>query len=1583
MQSDVDKFIASTRKEVSNHFRKSGDLTQSASHDFLGEVLQKPGDECQFSESALKNSDMSNIRSMSTKCAGLAETNSNLSEDAHFVNFINDIQPLEPFSAFRSKNLRSEVTTNVQDINDLGNTDKTKQNLDHSNKTESAVVFNKASNEDVSKSLRGDMTKKFSNLCEILDTEKAMLQKLDNELKISKILHSKDFGRDLNLSRKATSEPSLMEDLKASTGCDNVAQYIAKKKRKGGRPRKNSNTKVKKGRKKRTQTKPKVKPSGTMAVLKALEKGKPLGNRGKNKTKRPGRPKGKGKKAQVEEGNKEAQSESTKSSADPEANPVPNKTLDVTKDDEPKPSPSPDPTADAQKASIPRETTTNTEKPSPHTESTTNTEKALPSTRPATNTEKAFIPPVLTTNAGTSPVRELRRSVMDTDVLENLDKIGGIKYETGSVDLRRKYRSFERLCFGLGCTVPPTKQELEMCSQLSLWGDDSSLSQYETSVYQSCLLRSRSFESIWRKFCNRVIGIIRRYTLQGVKRLLRIINEQNLVEPFLKVVLVDLGSDRQDQQLFISILQEELNQTLREKQMLLKVTVTNNNSVDDIVNQIYIQMYQLLLLSSAATSASSTDLRIGRSTEPKDQYYYYLHQDYVAITRGEKSWSESQFSGENLLDGLVKLYENFFSDNELVVIIDKINPMINDVLYMFQMLKRRRLMKINSVLIVCSNNEYLETYCNSLIYSNLGIFECSMFMISCLVDDIVQVLLYDTKVQDFIPNFRMVKEIYETFINQDSSLTLMILRVYQLYEQYYNNHIFSYLSIVPPFVFESQKGAPEYDIVMDLNSHWIFPSSPYYEPRVDVPEPNTTKAPPKGRPKKRAKADPKGGTKRATRKSAESAAEGDAKDGDEAVKILSEQETVNCGGDENNGVAGEAELVVGYKNQLAGVFRTHIPGFITGNKELEQVVLPPESLMKSTEDTSRLSDMSTTTSLNNITSMSKYGSPYSATSDIQTESSVRKRKDLSGSSPNTGTFNASFGSSRNEPFNRTANTGRTDTTGAKIGGGSRIVLRSDSESTSNTASPTPSKPVNTARINTRSNTNSANTSLTSNKSHTRNTNNSIRANNNLNNNRSQGTNNSNDNKQLTTNTTNNQLHTVTNTNNINTNTTKNQPTTSSTTQLNINNSGIGRVSNFDEMASWSREVGPRAFAETTGFMADFDYEDSSDVEYERYGDLNKTTMLKRAKRMYSLYSLLSISNNMSENYVAYLELKLVEELDLQKVILELLPLNTLILMQRRILFQLGVNFLYKLLIFLPDSAMTMHRITHLLNAMPMFDQKPNDEPAEDLDKPLKDLIKRVIKYMYKKCHLNMNKEEGIESLRNIVVSFNHHYRSVIQTVMDIQLLLDGGRNVYETDHMIYEYSTVLDEKLSVPKLAKDIRFKLHMCFFPLIVTYKLASIMGVQRYTNTFGPAPGPQGVPSPAPAATTLTTVGPRAAPTVGDMATDMVDEQDIILYIYKYIRYKIINMWKLFIIYYYIATSRQARPARRRGLVEIYVKFNVNIELLEKIHKIVLLSQTTSAFANLKDSRSLMDTNLTEGDVQLCCLMKNSLSNINVKFL
>ncbi|BAM41228.1 conserved hypothetical protein [Theileria orientalis strain Shintoku] len=1365
MESDIDMFIKSTGREVSSDFPKSGDATQSAPSNVFGglsgnqlyysiEILQKPGEECLDSESDLKDSDISNDHSISTSCTSLAENNATLSEGGALGKSLADIQQSDKSPKVRSKNTGSEGTTKVPDMNCVETTDKDHQTDNKSNKTESLRMFGKGSTEDVSKSLLGNMTKKFSNLCEILDTEKLKLKKLDQELKISKILHSKDFNRDLNLSRNVMEkETTLMEDLKGSAKCDDVVEYLAKKKRKKKTSKsKSQDSKGKKSKKKRRSCSPSI-----LSILEALEKGDPLdshrestsGDEVKNRHRR--------KRAEIEEYSTKEQSDFNEYLTDKGENPLPTRTLDASKEDTPKTNttsvaavkndkslkllgqkartekalnPS-EQKARTEKALNPSEQKARTEKASAHSEAKTGTVKTLTFEESATSTERAFAEPENATYRETATDsesvtdREFRRAVMDTDVLENLDKMGGIKYETGSVDLRRKYRSFERLCFGLGCTVPPTKQELEMCSQLSLWGDDSSLSQYETSVYQSCLLRSRAFESIWTKFCNRVIGMIRRYTLEGLKNLLKIVNEEHLVEPFLKVVQVDLGSDRQDQQLFISILQEELTQKLSSKQILLKLTVKNNDTVDDAVNQIYIQMYQLLLL------------------------------------KGEKSWNDTHFSGDNLLNGLVNLYENYFADHELLVIIDKINPIINDILYMFQMLKRRRLMRVNSVLLVCSNNEYLERYCNSLIYSNLGIFECSMFMISCLVDDIVQVLLYDTKVQDFIPNFRMVMEIYDTFANQDSSLTLMILRVYQLYEQYYNKQIFSHLSIVPPFVFESGGGAEDkYDIVMDLKAALIMP----------------------------------------------------------------------------------------------GLFRhRHGSG------------LPVDCNMATTEN-------------NNLTT----------TSNIFTNTNIN-----------------------------------TDTV-------SNNNINIDTVSNTN--------------INTDTGSNNNNSLLPTNKN------------------------------------TSNQVHTVTDTSNSNSN---NQQNTNSTTQHKSNDS-VRSVNNGDEKTSGATEAGSGASGETMGYMVDLDYKDNSEVEFEQYGDTNRMSMLKRAKRMYSVYSLLSISNNMSENYVAYLELKLVEELDLQKVILELLPLNTLILMQRRILFQLGVNFLYKLLVFIPDSAIPTHRITHIIDAMPMFDPKASDDAPEELEKPLRDLIKRVVKYIHKKCHLNQNKREGIELLKNILESFNCHYKSVIQTAMDIQLLLDGGRNVYETDRMINEFSTILDIKMPIPKLVKEIRHKLHLCFFPLIVTFKLSDTLVVQPYTNAFRTTPSAQMAPTPAPATTTLTTSAPSAPPAQGEAAKDSVDEKDIILYIHKYIRYKIINMWKLFIIYYYIATTRQGRPVKPQGLVEIYVKFNVNIELLEKIHRIVLLSQNTSAALASKDSlRSLQEKKLPEGDVQLCLLMKNSLSNINVKFL
>ncbi|XP_955048.1 uncharacterized protein TA04125 [Theileria annulata] len=828
----------------------------------------------------------------------------------------------------------------------------------------------------------------------------------------------------------------------------------------------------------------------------------------------------------------------------------------------------------------------------------------------------------------------------------------GIKYEPVDMDVRRKYKSFEQLCFGLGCLVCPTKQELEMCKQLSSLPDASALSQYETSVYQGCILRSRAFETIWRKFCNRVIGIVRRYILKGIENLLKIIESQELIDPFLKLVLIDLGTDRRDQQLFLNILLEELNNLIKQKYILIRVN--NNNNLNDIIKQMYIQLYTQLLLANKNLNVSTTN-------------------------------------NNNILNKLIHLYNSFinkFNTNntngsveccgyEFVIVVDKLNEYINDILYLFQMIKRRKLLPINCIVVISTNNEYLEKYCNTRIYSNLGIFECGVITVSSIIEEILQVLMFDVYVQDFIPNFQILQDLYDQYINIDNSFTLFILRVYQMYEQYYNSFIFSYLSILPTHFFKFTNSEDYYtDILLD--------SEISSDPKTDI---NMVQ-----------------GSQMNLDKNLNPYT--NAKD-----KLLNNDILVNTG----------------------------------NNKLLNNNIL-----------------VNNGTKLLNNNKLVNNGSNVTANNKLVKNNKMNESKTIS-----------------NE-MECVVEICNTETSDNEID----VVVQKK-------PAPKPSE---------------------------------------------------------------------------------------------------------NKLESCESEV------------------------YSENG-VNILELLD-VKNLYSVYSLLCLSNNMSENSVAYFDVKLGLSMPLEKITLEYLPLNTLILLQRRILFQLGVHLLFKSLDFIPEFYTFKSKILKL---------------TKDFD-DYKDLINKLVKHITTLCsETNSFYSKSILKLKRLFTNFNKYYSRYKNLLIKIEIFLNNN-NLKGIKPKLDDLNRTIrvSNNYDCTNMINDFKDKLMLCLLPQLSTFPLTKILLVQKYSQII--------------TSNICNNNPPISSTSSGSVVGNVgLGGLDVILHINKYIKYKIINMWKLFIIYYFILTGtssdKKTDSQNPDDIIEIYIKFNNNIEILEKIYKIVAVNNTNSS--------------------------------------
>ncbi|EKX72891.1 hypothetical protein BEWA_014500 [Theileria equi strain WA] len=408
----------------------------------------------------------------------------------------------------------------------------------------------------------------------------------------------------------------------------------------------------------------------------------------------------------------------------------------------------------------------------------------------------------------------------------SLAKKGTYHFEAGDVNLLRKTSYTKDKTFGVGCEVAPTRNEIEMLTELVNLGQKDKLEEFESSVHQSCTLRSNAFENTWNLFCAKVNAIIKRYVKKGVHNVLESLECGNLIDSFLKVVLLDVGIDHQDTRLVLDMLHDELSASSK----FTFIKVYDVKSVQDIINQ------SIRALNSQIRDwdrkNSSRDLRYinrHKETESKEAPEgsdpipdtVNIHETHIGhevdiVTSDTKKVPTSKGDDKDpySIETFVKLCKKC-KDSEIVLIFDKMQSITGEMLYTLLSLKDEGL---NVSCILCSTawQPQLETYCSLKVYEHLSIVNCDIIVANDVCDDIVSTLLWDTKIQTFIPSLKTIKQIWDIFFDIDMSITSLIYRIYAVFENFYSNYQFSFLNT--PSVANIE--AEDEDYAIDLYSKY-------------------------------------------------------------------------------------------------------------------------------------------------------------------------------------------------------------------------------------------------------------------------------------------------------------------------------------------------------------------------------------------------------------------------------------------------------------------------------------------------------------------------------------------------------------------------------------------------------------------------------------------------------------------------------------------------------------------------------------------------------------------------------------------
>ncbi|GFE55560.1 hypothetical protein BaOVIS_029640 [Babesia ovis] len=374
------------------------------------------------------------------------------------------------------------------------------------------------------------------------------------------------------------------------------------------------------------------------------------------------------------------------------------------------------------------------------------------------DTDQGSTPTARGRNRFSSNVRSKQwEELLESELQSSISKISPYVFDNKGIEFSQSYVPASSSVMGLGTLVTPTRNELKMCNALSDLGDKECLLAFERTMYQSSILRSRAFSLSWGMFMQRVNDIIRTSVDRGAKSVIDLLKYNKLSGNLLQVILADVGVALEDKKPMLDILIGSM-ETLSPKEHIL-IKVNTSTPIQAILEHIY------LTLKGCVTHVRS-------------------QQEGQVIDAAIR---------KTILEQIVQVYRSHSPGAHLVLIIDTITHNLSELLFTLQLLKTQEGLMVSCIL--CANcwQTNLEQHVSMRVYSGLSILNCDVLSVNKVADEILNILLFDSAVQSFVPHFHSLEKIWDTLYDEEMSIIGLIKRVYYIYECFYRNSQLSFV----------------------------------------------------------------------------------------------------------------------------------------------------------------------------------------------------------------------------------------------------------------------------------------------------------------------------------------------------------------------------------------------------------------------------------------------------------------------------------------------------------------------------------------------------------------------------------------------------------------------------------------------------------------------------------------------------------------------------------------------------------------------------------------------------------------------
>ncbi|GBE59920.1 hypothetical protein, conserved [Babesia ovata] len=363
---------------------------------------------------------------------------------------------------------------------------------------------------------------------------------------------------------------------------------------------------------------------------------------------------------------------------------------------------------------------------------------------------RPLVPPSkVATGPGDSVATSLEKAMYDASA-----------YTVESIDpeFQQSYAPAPAVVMGFGSVVTPARNELNMYDALSNLGDLEGRAGFEKSMYQTCVLRSRAFSLSWARFMHRINDIIRVSVQEGVKAVLELLELNSVSDTMLPIILVDVGVVSNDQRIVLDKLFVSLSSSGQQEHLFIKVNLLGN--VQQSLEGIYTSM-----------KSSMPNARHNTSDAP-------------ALDLNTR---------KNIMEHIAELHRSSFKTRNLVFVMEKMTHNLNELLYIFEMLKSHEGVSISCIL--CSNcwETNLEHHVSPRVYAGLSIVNCDVVSVNTLSDDVLKLLLFEPEIQCFLPHMHMLQQFWDILYNEEMSVSSLIRRIYGMYDVFYRNAQFSFV----------------------------------------------------------------------------------------------------------------------------------------------------------------------------------------------------------------------------------------------------------------------------------------------------------------------------------------------------------------------------------------------------------------------------------------------------------------------------------------------------------------------------------------------------------------------------------------------------------------------------------------------------------------------------------------------------------------------------------------------------------------------------------------------------------------------